>query len=312
MNIVVVDDDPLLRLILTKMVVSLGHTAFAAETAEAALALVEIEKIDVVVSDWMMPGRDGLELCRLIRARDTVEYVYFILVTSLDRREHAMTALAGGVDDCLIKPLSPFDLRLRLIAAERVTTLHRRLADQQQDLERAAHEAAASARSDSLTGLGNRRKMDEDLQVFRSRRDRYQQDFGVALLDLDHFKALNDTAGHQAGDQALRQVAEVVRRELREADMAYRYGGEELLVVLPRRAPQVLAAVERIRTAVEAAGIAHPGRPGPGSVLTLSAGVAAGEGEPASFLTAADAALYRAKSSGRNCVAVDSDDSPTP
>ncbi|MDQ6838524.1 MAG: diguanylate cyclase, partial [Actinomycetota bacterium] len=233
MNVVVVDDDPVVRLVLTRMVSSLGHVALAAETAAAALRLVERTPVDVVISDWMMPEVNGLQLCEMIRARNTVEYVYFILVTALDDREHAMTALAGGVDDCLVKPVDSYHLQLRLMVADRVTGLHREIAERHRGLERTNLEVAASARTDVLTGLGNRRKLDEDLEIFRSRRDRYRQPFGVVLFDLDHFKTLNDTAGHQAGDDALRRVAAVIRRELRESDIAYRYGGEELMVILP-------------------------------------------------------------------------------
>ena len=304
MNVVVVDDDHLVRLVLAKAVTSMGHVSLPAETGEAALHIVESKPVDVVVSDWMMPGMSGLELCQLIRARDSMEYVYFMLVTALDDSEHALAGIAAGVDDCLVKPVRPFDLRLRLMVAERVTDLHRRLAERQRGLERSNVEMAATARMDSMTGLGNRLKMSEDLEIFRSRRDRYHEPFGVALFDIDHFKTLNDTAGHLAGDQALRQVAAIIRRELREADMAYRYGGEELLVVLPAGVRRVAAAAERIRRAVEHAAIPHPGRPGSGTVVTLSVGVAPAEGDVESFLLAADDALYRAKSAGRNRMAV--------
>jgi diguanylate cyclase (GGDEF)-like protein len=301
-NVVVVDDDPVVRLVLARAVASLGHAAMPAETAEVALEHIDRVPVDVVISDWLMPGLNGLELCQLVRGRDSVEYVYFMLVTAHDDREHAMAGIAAGVDDCLVKPVDLFDLRLRLMVADRVTDLHRRLAERQRGLERTNVEVAATARLDPLTGLGNRLKMNEDLEILRSRRDRYHQPFGVALFDLDHFKSLNDAAGHLAGDQALRQVASVVRRELREADMAYRYGGEELLVVLPAGVRRVASAAERIRKAVEGAAIAHPGRPGPGSVVTLSAGVAAADGDVDTFLLAADAALYRAKYQGRNRV----------
>ncbi|MGI8810155.1 MAG: GGDEF domain-containing response regulator [Acidimicrobiales bacterium] len=304
MNVVVVDDDPVVRLVLAKAVTSMGHESLPADTGEAALHLVETKPVDVVVSDWMMPGMTGLQLCQLVRARDEIAYVYFMLVTALDDTEHALAGIAAGVDDCLVKPVRPFDLRLRLMVAERVTELHRRLAERQRGLERSNVDLAASARQDPLTGLGNRLKMTEDLEIFRSRRDRYHEPFGVALFDIDHFKSLNDTAGHLAGDKALRQVATVIRRELREADMAYRYGGEELLVVLPAGVRRVAAAAERIRKAIEHAAIPHPGRPGPESVVTLSVGVAAADGEVESFLLAADAALYKAKSMGRNQMAV--------
>ena len=304
MNVVVVDDDPVVRLVLARAVTSLGHVALPAETAEVALQHIDRMPVDVVISDWLMPGMTGLELCQRIRARDSIEYVYFMLVTAHDDREHAMAGIAAGVDDCLVKPVDLFDLRLRLMVADRVTDLHRRLAERQRGLERTNVEVAATARLDPLTGLGNRLKMAEDLEIFRSRRDRYHEPFGVALFDLDHFKSLNDAAGHLAGDEALRQVASVIRRELRQADMAYRYGGEELLVVLPAGVRRVAAAAERIRGAVEAEAIPHPGRPAPGTVVTLSAGVAPGEGDVETFLEAADNALYRAKSEGRNRVVV--------
>ena len=304
MNVVVVDDDPLVRLVLARAVDSMGHSSLPTDTGEGALQLIETTPVDVVVSDWMMPGMNGLELCQRVRARDAVEYVYFMLVTALDDSEHALAGIAAGVDDCLVKPVRPFDLRLRLMVAERVTDLHRRLAERQRGLERTNVEMAATARQDPLTGLGNRLKMAEDLDIFRSRRDRYHEPFGVALFDIDHFKTLNDVAGHLAGDEALRQVAAVIRRELREADMAYRYGGEELLVVLPAGVRRVAAAAERIRKAVEHAAIPHPGRPGPETVVTLSVGVAAADGDVEDFLLAADAALYKAKSDGRNRMAV--------
>jgi len=231
-------------------------------------------------------------------------YVYFILVTSFSDRDHAMTALGGGIDDYLVKPVDGFDLRLRLMSADRVTTLHRRLVENMPVLEQRTLEAEASARTDPLTGLGNRRKMDEDLEVFVSRRDRYGQEFGVALLDVDYFEVLNDSAGHQAGDEALRKVAEIVRRELRVADQAFRFGGRELLIVLPVGVERVATAAERVRRAVEFARIPHPGRPGPEGVVTVSAGVAAAEGEIAWLLAAADAALHRAKAEGRNRITV--------
>jgi two-component system, cell cycle response regulator len=299
-NVVVVDDDPLVRLVLAKAVTGLGHLSLPAETGEQALQLVQRTPVDVVISDWMMPGMSGLELCQHIRARDSMEYVYFMLVTALDDSEHALAGIAAGVDDCLVKPVRPFDLKLRLMVAERVTDLHRRLAERQRGLERTNVDLAATARRDPLTGLGNRLRMNEDLEIFKSRRDRYHEAFGVALFDIDHFKALNDTAGHQAGDKALQRVANVVRRQLRLADQAYRYGGEELLVVLPAGVRRVAAAADRIRKAVEQEAIPHPGRPGPETVVTVSVGVAAAEGDIERFLMAADAALYQAKSQGRN------------
>ncbi|MDQ4090744.1 MAG: response regulator, partial [Actinomycetota bacterium] len=104
MNVVVVDDDPLVRLVLAKAVDSMGHVSLPTDTGDGALQLIDTTAVDVVVSDWMMPGMNGLELCRRVRARDAVEYVYFMLVTALDDSEHALAGIAAGVDDCLVKP----------------------------------------------------------------------------------------------------------------------------------------------------------------------------------------------------------------
>lgn len=304
MNVVVVDGDRAGRLALTRAVVGLGHVALTAETATAALSFLDRAPVDVVISDCLMPDVSGLELCRRIRARDSLDYVYFVLVTAPGDRRHALAGIAAGVDDCLVRPVDQFDLRLRLAVAERVTELYRGLTERHRGLQRTNLEVAATARLDPLTGLGNRLKLAEDLEVLRARRDRYGEPFSVALLDIDHFKSLNDAAGHLAGDEALRRVASLVRGELRESDMAYRYGGDELLVVLLADVGRTAAAVGRIRAAVEHAAVDHPGRPGPETVVTLSAGLAGAEGDVDAVLLTADAALYRAKTDGRNRVVV--------
>lgn len=304
-NVVVADDDPVVRLLLRRAVEALGHGCTAVECGADALDLIAHHDVDVVVSDWRMPGIDGLQLCRLVRQRRHVEYVYFIIVTAEDDRHLAVAAIESGADDYLTKPVNLFDLRLRLLVGERVTALHRRLAGRQRDLERANAEVARMAREDPLTGMGNRLKLSEDLELLEARMDRYGQEFSLAMFDLDHFKTLNDAAGHLAGDHALQTVGRVIARQLRAGDLAYRYGGEEFLVVFcGLDAAGAAAAADRIRIAVEGTAIAHPGRPGPEAVITVSAGVAGGGRSPHAGVVAADSALYRAKARGRNRVAV--------
>ena len=313
MNALVADDDPVVRLLLSRAIEQLGHPCQSVDNGMAALRALEAGRgFDLVVSDWRMPGLDGLQLCRMVRQRLDIEYVYFVVVTAEEDRRHALAGIDAGADDYLIKPVDPFDLRLRLLVAGRVTALHRRLAERQRSLERANKEVADMARSDPLTGLGNRLKLNEDLEALQARMDRYDQGFSLAMFDLDHFKTLNDAAGHPSGDEALRSVAHVIRGELRASDFAYRYGGEEFLVAFAGLdVAQTYDAAERIRRAVQDAAIPHPGRPadrrpvttGPG-VLTVSAGVAAGGRSPHAGVLAADAALYRAKSRGRNQVSV--------
>ena len=301
MRILVVDDEPLSRLIVQAAVDQLGHQWTAAEDGEAAWRCFNQDKPEVLITDLLMPGVDGLELCRRVRADTRAGYTYIILVTVLGDRQDVVRGMDAGADDYLVKPLHLFDLQARLIAAQRVTDLHA-------ELDRHRAQLAHLARHDPLTGLGNRRSLQEDLEVLHARSHRYRRGFALAMCDIDRFKAYNDTHGHQAGDQALRAVAATIAQELRGSDNVYRYGGEEFLLVLPEQnLDTALVAVERVRSAVERLAIPQPAV-GPGGILTLSAGIAAfGPGAATTaeeLLQQADAALYRAKSAGRNQLAL--------
>jgi diguanylate cyclase (GGDEF)-like protein len=191
------------------------------------------------------------------------------------------------------------ELERKLIAAERTTALHRRL--------------HGDARQDALTGLGNRRRLAEDLEALTGRVERYGHVYCVALFDIDHFKALNDSNGHPAGDDVLRAVAGALRDAGRSGDTQYRYGGEEFLVLLSEQTIDGAAvAGERLRAAVEALGLPHPD----GSHVTVSAGVAGpgerGGGTPEALIELADQALYRAKELGRNRVETAAAPAPAP
>ena len=301
MRILVVDDEPLSRLVVQATVERLGHESIAAEDGEQAWECFNQDKPDVLITDLMMPGVDGLELCRRVRGEARAGYTYLILATALGDREDVVRGMQAGADDYLIKPVGLFDLQARLIAAQRVTDLHAELARHRAELARLA-------RQDPLTQLGNRRSLDDDLKVLHARSRRYGRRYCLAICDLDRFKAYNDAYGHQAGDEALRAVAATIVGEVRAGDGVYRYGGEEFLLVLPEQTLETgLVAVERMRAAVERLAIPHAAA-GPGQVLTLSAGIAAFEpGEliaAEELLKRADAALYRAKSAGRNRVAL--------
>jgi two-component system chemotaxis response regulator CheY len=265
-----------------------------------------IGRPDVVISDWLMPGVAGLQLCRDIRAFDPGSYTYLIMVTGQSAPGHILEGMAAGVDDYLLKPLDPDALQARLVAAARVTALHAELATQRAALEAANHELEALARRDPLTGLRNRRALQEDLDAIDARAARYGHRYCMALLDVDFFKSYNDTYGHPAGDRVLETVAAQLHLEARGGDTVYRYGGEEFLCIFPEQSvTSGSVAVERIRTSVERLAIPHSGSPG--GHLTISAGVAMLEpGQPRSVcdvLKEADVALYRAKHLGRNRVA---------
>lgn len=289
-------------LLITKTAVELsGHECLTAADGNAAWRLYQSHRPQAVVTDLMMPGLDGLGLCRAIRAaKKDSSYTYLILLTSLGSREDVLAGMDAGTDDYVTKPLDPFTLHTRLIVARRVTSLHTELAGYRRML-------AEQARTDPLTGLRNRLTLPEDLRQLRGRSERYGLDYGLAMCDVDNFKSYNDTYGHQAGDTALKTVAAALAGQVRQSDRIYRYGGEEFLLLLPDQSSSGAKAVmERSRAAVEDLGIAHTGDPS--GVLTISAGVSAySPGHRIGceeLLAEADTALYAAKTTGRNKVAV--------
>jgi two-component system, cell cycle response regulator len=305
LKILIAEDDAVSRTILKKAVQKFGHECLAAEDGEKAWELFQNTPwVDVIISDWMMPGMDGLKLCRLVRGEQRDEYTYFIFLTSLGDRDHLLMGLEAGADDYLSKPLDRGELQVRLISASRVTALHRRLAYQNNELERLNRKLFEQSREDPLTHLGNRLRLREDLETLSAQVKRYGHSYCVMLCDVDFFKAYNDTYGHLAGDEVLKRVADVICENLRPGDMAYRYGGEEFLVVLPEqdlRSATIVA--ERLRRRVEELAIPHRAKK---AVMTISVGLAAlspDERKPVEeLLKEADDALYSAKEAGRNRV----------
>jgi diguanylate cyclase (GGDEF)-like protein len=305
MKVLVADDDPISRLLARAMIQDLGHECRVACGGEEAWALFTEWQPTVVLSDWVMPGMTGLELCRRVRA-EGAGYTYFIMITSQGRSEEILEGMRAGPDDYLVKPLSADNLGGQLVAAARVTALHAQLAAQHLELELLNRELAAATRRDPLTQLGNRRALDEDLVHLQARVNRYGHQYCLVMLDVDYFKSYNDLYGHQAGDAALRVVAGELAAAVRTGDSVYRYGGEEFLCIFPEQSTATgLIAAERMRAALADRAIPHSGSPM--GILTVTAGLAvfnAGEqGAASAVMEAADAAMYQAKRLGRNCVA---------
>lgn len=293
------DDEPTARLLVQATVEQLGHDCVVAEDGEQAWRMIATSDADVVVSDWLMPGLDGLQLCRRIRTHEGGTYTYLILVTSRNDRDHIRAGMEAGADDYLTKPLDPFALETRLIAAERVTSLHAELQRYQNDLSRLA-------RTDPLTQLSNRLALNDYLAALHAQSRRYERSYSLIMGDVDTFKAYNDAYGHQAGDEVLRTVAGALTGAVRASDTVYRFGGEEFLIVLPEQTLTNAGVVaERARAAVEDLALEH--RAGtPHGIVTLSLGVAAFDpGDdltPEDVVRQADQALYEAKAGGRNRV----------
>lgn len=297
------DDDAASRLIVKTALRNLGHECHTVSDGEQAWRAFQTQLPDVVISDWTMPGLTGPQLCRKIREHDVGRHVYFIIVSGQGLLSEILEGINAGADDFLVQPLNPDDLQIRLIAAIRVTSLHVRLAHQRAELDNLHHDLKAIARRDPLTGLGNRRALEDDLAVLEARVIRYRHRYCIAFIDVDHFKAYNDAFGHPAGDRILQAVAAQLKTEVRSGDAVYRYGGEEFLCVLPEQSMATgIRAVERMRGSVERLAVRQAREVG-GS-LTISGGVAVMDAEhprsASAVIKEADDALHLAKQRGRN------------
>jgi two-component system cell cycle response regulator len=295
-KILIADDDPVSRRLLEATLGRLGHEVVSvADGTQAMAALLSPDGPRLAVLDWMMPGADGLAVCRAVRQRQA-PYVYIILLTSHNRREDLVAGLDAEADDFLTKPLDVVELRARLRSGERVIGLQEGLLGAQEALRRLAA-------YDDLTGLWNRRMILDRLEMELHRARRESTHVSVALVDLDHFKQINDTHGHAAGDAVLRHAADRMRTTLRDYDYLGRYGGEEFLIVVSNSEAGVVTEVaERCRRAVAEQPVTIGDRRVP---VTISVGVASTRGvgfDEVALMQTADAALYQAKAEGRNRV----------
>ncbi|RMH43089.1 MAG: diguanylate cyclase [Deltaproteobacteria bacterium] len=295
-RILIVDDDRSMLSAVADMVRDQGHEPHTATSWTDALRLYRQVRPDCVLLDVMMPTIDGFKMAQLLKREEEGGFVPIILITGLGDVESKRRGMASGADDFLTKPVNAVELEIRLASMLRIKDL----ADQ---LQRANDQLAELAATDGLTQLRNRRVLYEHLEREFARARRYKHPLAVFMLDVDHFKQVNDVHGHAVGDDVLRVVARVITTQTRETDIAGRYGGEEFVVLAPDT-PTAAARVlgERIRAAVHAETEAADGVP----AVTVSVGIATTESvQPAQFedlLHLADEALYRAKKRGRNRV----------
>jgi diguanylate cyclase (GGDEF)-like protein len=309
MNVLIAEDDPISRRLLERAVQSFGHSVTAAGNGREAWELFQEGDFSFVITDWMMPEWDGLELCRHIRDCARPDYVYIIMQTSRSGQEDLITGMDAGADDFIVKPVERRELQARMRAAGRILQLQQELRDKNDQLEIINVRLRRLSRLDALTQLGNRLAFEERISEFHQRAQRYGSPYGVVMCDVDHFKAYNDSEGHLAGDEVLRRISGVVSECLRASDGAFRYGGEEIVVLLPEQGSrESLIVAERLRSMVERLALAR--RQSVWPWVTISCGVAScpvdGQpmGEWESVIDWADQALYRAKALGRNRVEV--------
>ncbi|HEY1657377.1 MAG TPA: diguanylate cyclase [Candidatus Sulfotelmatobacter sp.] len=302
-TVLVAEDSPVYRLLIKDQFRKWGFNLVLANDGQEAWRILSgRDAPKLALLDWVLPKIDGIEICRRLRGRmEQGQYTYAILLTAKSKKDEMLEAMDAGADDFLAKPFDPLELKARLLVGKRIIELQKRLVLANQSLEFAACH-------DYLTGLWNRAEIRAFLhqELARARRDRTH--VGIVLADIDHFKKVNDTLGHEVGDVVLKNIATCLRESLREYDKVGRYGGEEFLLVIPgcdllntaRRANQIRENVAQlpIRVANRTMTV----------TISMGATVAESSNDLEELVRRADTALYRAKRNGKNrleCADVD-------
>jgi two-component system cell cycle response regulator len=288
--VLIVDDHPDNVEVLQVRLDALGYRTACASDGETALKMVAKSPPDLILLDVMMPRMDGNEVARRIKADKSLPYIPIIMQTALDSTQSKVVGLDSGADDYVTKPINYAELQARMTAALRIKSLQDRLAEM--------------AITDALTGLFNRRHLDERLDEMFEHSARLHEPLSVVMFDIDHFKKVNDTYGHQAGDVVLAQFAQLLKHVARDIDKIGRYGGEEFMVLLPGTVLDAgVTFAKRARQEVETHQFEYDG----GALkCSISAGVASFPHPKVhtrqQLVKSADDALYVAKTTGRNRV----------
>jgi two-component system cell cycle response regulator len=299
MKILIAEDDPIYCRILESVLTGWNYQPQVVHDGITALNILrQADGPRMAILDWMMPGMDGIDVCRELRLSKQDSYTYLLLLTSRNQKSDLITGLQSGADDYLLKPFDPAELQARLFTGRRIMEVQEQLI--------AAREAMRyQATHDHLTGAWNHRAIIEAAQREMNRVWREGGTVGLILADLDHFKKINDTYGHLAGDMVLRETASRMMSVARPYDLIGRYGGEEFLILLPGcDATNTMSFAERLRERIGSQPYAYQQEQ---IRVTLSQGAISIQGggkmdSVQTILDAADMALYRAKNNGRNRV----------
>jgi diguanylate cyclase (GGDEF)-like protein len=310
-RILVVDDHEDNVELLRARLEAWGYKVDAAHDGMKALEAVQASPPDLILLDVMMPSVDGNEVARRIKHDPSLPFIPIIMQTALDSTESKVEGLEAGADDYITKPIEFAELKARLRSMLRIKRLQEELEERERQLLEVNERLRHMSRTDGLTGLDNRRYLEQQMDLMFAHAERLSEPLACVMCDLDRFKSVNDEHGHHAGDAVLKQFAGILKREAREIDRVGRYGGEEFVVLLPGTVlDAAVTFAERVRKQVEAHTFVFDG----GSVRRSASFGVAGWPHPRvpdcdRLLRAADDALYVAKETGRNrVVRFDSDD----
>jgi len=299
MKILIVEDELIFRRMVKKYLHEAGYDVSEAEDGLAAWELFQQEPFQLVITDWMMPGLNGPELIQNIRTSGQKSYTYIIMLTAMDDKDNIVIGLESGADEYLTKPFNSRELIARVASGMRILRL-------EEELMQARHQMETLAMHDGLTGLLNRRAIEEFTEAEFNMAGRKERPLSVILIDIDHFKNVNDQFGHKFGDHALQHVAKILTEDLRTYDRIGRWGGEEFILILPEtqlRDAATVAERVRIRTAATQISLEN----GESFSIHISLGAACTSSQfpsLAKLIDAADQALYQAKQTGRNRVCI--------
>lgn len=302
--ILVVDDNTDNVEVLRVRLDSWGYETHAATNGAEALEYVQQSPPDLILLDVMMPDITGIEVAQRIKGNRSLPFIPIIMQTALDSTEAKVQGLEAGADDYITKPIDFAELKARLRSMLRIKRLQEALEEREKELLEMNERLRFMSLTDGLTGLDNRRHLNERIDEMFQHAQRLNEPFSVVMCDLDKFKSVNDTYGHQAGDEVLKQLAAILKEEAREIDRVGRYGGEEFLLLLPGTVlDAAVTFAERVRKHVERHTFTFPG----GSTKRTASFGVAGWPHPKindsdSLVRMADDALYVAKETGRNRV----------